>query len=67
MDGLVKLIKSVEVGRIDIDMQNELAIQIDAGTNRIDIDILNPEFFKLSKATEDFEDKRGRMEKLKIN
>ena len=65
MDGLVKLIKSVEVGRIDIDMQNEPAIQINAGTNRIDIDILNPEFFKLSKATGDFEDKRGRMEKLK--
>ena len=65
MNRLVKLIKSVKVGRIDIDMQNEPAIQINAGTNRIDIDILNPEFFKLSKATGDFEDKRGRMEKLK--
>jgi hypothetical protein len=65
LDGLVKLIKSVKVGRIDIDMQNEPAIQINAGSNRIDIDILNPDFFKLSKATEDFEDKRGRIEKLK--
>ena len=41
MDELVKLIKSVKVGRIDIDMQNEPAIRINAGTNRIDIDILN--------------------------
>jgi hypothetical protein len=65
MDGLVKLIKSVKTGRIGINMQNEPAVQINAGTNRIDIDILNPEFFKLSKATEDIEDKRGRMEKLK--
>ena len=66
MDWLVKSIKSVQSGRIAIDMQNEPAMEIYATANRIDIDILNPEFLNLPKATEDNEDKReGRIEKLK--
>jgi hypothetical protein len=67
MDWLAKSIKAVKSGRITIDMANEHAMEINAAANRIDIDILNPEFFKLPKATEDNEDKRreGRMEKLK--
>jgi hypothetical protein len=47
-------------------MQNEPAMEIYATANRIDVDILNPEFLNLPKATEDNEDKReGRIEKLK--
>ena len=66
MDWLVKSIKSVRSGRIAIDMQNDPAMEIYAIANRIDVDILNPEFLNLPKATEDNEDKReGRIEKLK--
>ncbi len=66
MDWLVKSIKSVQSGRIAIDMQNDPAMEIYATANRIDVDILNPEFLNLPKATEDNEDKReGRIEKLK--
>jgi hypothetical protein len=66
MDWLVRSIKSVQSGRIAIDMQNEPAMEIYATANRIDVDILNPEFLNLPKATEDNEDKReGRIEKLK--
>ena len=66
MDWLVKSMKSVESGRIMIDMGNEPAMQINAATNRIDIDLMHPELFKLFKITEDEdEDKRGRMDKLK--
>jgi len=66
IDWLVKSIKSVQSGRIAIDMQNEPAMEIYATANRIDVDILNPEFLNLPKATEDNEDKReGRIEKLK--
>jgi len=66
MDWLVKSIKSVQSGRIAIDMQNEPAMEIYATANRIDVDILNPEFLNLPKATEDNEDKReGRIETLK--
>jgi hypothetical protein len=66
MDWLVKSIKSVQSGRIAIDMQNEPAMEIYATANRIDVDILNPEFLNLPKAAEDNEDKReGRIEKLK--
>jgi hypothetical protein len=66
MDWLVKSIKSVQSGRIAINMQNDPAMEIYATANRIDVDILNPEFLNLPKATEDNEDKReGRIEKLK--
>jgi hypothetical protein len=66
MDWLVKSIKSVQSGRIAIDTQNDPAMEIHATANRIDVDILNPEFLNLPKATEDNEDKReGRIEKLK--
>jgi len=73
MDWLAKSMKSVESGRIMIDIGNEPAMQINAATNRIDIDLLHPELFKLFKITEDEEkekekdeDKReGRMDKLK--
>ncbi|HET7284946.1 MAG TPA: hypothetical protein VFI70_09700, partial [Nitrososphaeraceae archaeon] len=66
MDWLVKSIKSVENGRIVIDMGNEPAMQINAAAKRIDIDLLHPELFKLFKISEDEdEDKRGRMDKLK--
>lgn len=66
MDWLAKSIKSVKSGRIAIDMENEPAMKINATANRIDIDILNPEFLKLPKATEGNEHKReGRKEKLK--
>ena len=62
LDWIVKSMKSVN-GRIAIDMGNEPAMQINAATNRIDIDLLHPELFKFFKVTED-EDKRGRMDKL---
>lgn len=66
MDWLVKSIKSVENGRIVIDMGNEPAMQINAAAKRIDIDLLHLELFKLFKISEDEdEDKRGRMDKLK--
>ena len=66
MDWLVKSMKSIESGRIMIDMGNEPAMQINAATNRIDIDLMHPELFKLFKITEDEDqDKRGRMDKLK--
>lgn len=66
MDWLVKSIKSVKSGRIAIDMEDEPAMEINATANRIDIDILNPEFLNLPKSTADNEDKReGRIEKLK--
>ena len=45
IDFLVKSLKSVENGIIKIDMRNEPAMQINATTNRIDIDILHPEYF----------------------
>ncbi|MGA9149503.1 MAG: hypothetical protein WBZ36_02910 [Candidatus Nitrosopolaris sp.] len=68
MDWLVKSMKSVS-GTIIINTEKEPAIQINADTNRIDIDILRPELFKLFKAIEDddeIDEKReGRMDKLK--
>lgn len=67
IDLLVKSMKSIRSGTINVNVENEPAIQINAGTNRIDIDILHPEFLKLftSSENEDNEDKRGRIEKLK--
>ncbi len=67
MDWLVKSMKSVS-GTITINAEKEPAIQINADTKRIDIDILRPELFKLFKAIDDDEtdEKReGRMDKLK--
>ena len=67
MDWLVKSMKSVS-GTITINAEKKPAIQINADTKRIDIDILRPEMFKLFKAIEDDEtdEKReGRMDKLK--
>ena len=67
MDWLVKSMKSIS-GTITINAEKEPAIQINARTNRIDIDILRPELFKLFEAVEDDEadEKReGRMDKLK--
>ena len=67
MDWLVKSMKSIS-GTITINAEKEPAIQISADTNRIDIDILRPELFKLFEAVEDDEadEKReGRMDKLK--
>jgi hypothetical protein len=68
MDWLVKSMKSVS-GTIIINTEKEPAIQINAVTNRIDIDILRPELFKLFNAIEDddeIDEKReGRMDKLK--
>ena len=55
MDWLAKSMKSVESGRIMINMGNEPAMQVNAPTNRIDIDLLHPELFKLFKITEDEE------------
>jgi hypothetical protein len=52
MDWLVKSMKSVS-GTITINAEKEPAIQINARTNRIDIDILRPELFKLFEAVED--------------
>ena len=60
--------KSVS-GTIIINTEKEPAIQINAGTNRIDIDILRPELFKLFEAVEDYDEtdekREGRMDKLK--
>lgn len=68
MDWLVKSMKSVS-GTITINAEKEPAIQISADTNRIDINILRPELFKLLKPIENYdetEEKReGRMDKLK--
>jgi hypothetical protein len=64
MDWLVKSMKSVS-GTIIINTEKEPAIQINAGTNRIDIDILRPELFKFFEAIEDDEKREGRMDKLK--
>jgi hypothetical protein len=62
MDWLVKLMKSVS-GTITINVEKEPAIQINADTERIDIDILRPELFK--PIEDDGEKREGRMEKLK--
>src|SRR5215469_5965909 len=68
MDWLVKSMKSVS-GTITINAEKEPAIQINARTNRIDIDILRPELFKLFEAVEDYDEadekREGRMDKLK--
>lgn len=67
MDWLVKSMKSV-TGTITINTEKEPAIQINADTNRIDIDILRPELFKLkaSKDDDEADEKReGRTVKLK--
>ncbi len=68
MDWLVKSMKSVS-GTITINAEKEPAIQINADTNRIDIDILRPELFKLFKSIEDDDEtnekREGRMDKLK--
>jgi hypothetical protein len=64
MDWLVKSMKSVS-GTIIISTEKELAIQINADRNRIDIDILRPELFKLFKAIEADKKREGRMDKLK--
>jgi hypothetical protein len=47
MDWLAKIIKSVKKGTIDINAQNEPTMQINAATNRIDIDILSYFFYKV--------------------
>ena len=68
MDWLVKSMKSVS-GTLIINMEKEPAIQINASTNRIYIDILRPELFKLFEAVEDDDEadekREGRMDKLK--
>jgi hypothetical protein len=68
MDWLVKSMKSVS-GTITINAEKEPAIQINARTNRIDIDILRPELFKLFEAVEDDDEadekREGGMDKLK--
>jgi len=68
MDWLVKSMKSVS-GTITINTEKEPAIQINARTNRIDIDILRPELFKLFKPIEDYDEtdekREGRMDNLK--
>jgi hypothetical protein len=67
MDWLVKSMKFVS-GKIIINTEKEPAMQINADINRIDIDILQPELFKLFRTVEDeADDKReeGRMDKLK--
>ena len=65
MDWLVKSMKSVS-GTITINAEKESAIQINANTNRIDIDILRPELFKLFEDDDEADEKgEGRMDKLK--
>ena len=66
MDWLVKSMMTVS-GTITINAEKEPAIQINADTNRIDIDILRPELFKLFKEGYDETDEKreGRMDKLK--
>jgi hypothetical protein len=67
MDWLVKSMKSVS-GKIIINTDKEPAMQINADTNRIDIDILQPELFKFFKTIEDEDDDKGeegRIDKLK--
>jgi uncharacterized FlgJ-related protein len=68
MDWLVKSMKSIS-GTITINAEKEPAIQINADTNRIDIDILRPELFKLLKPIEDYDEtdqkREGRMDRLK--
>lgn len=62
-DWFVKSIKSVKSGTIAIDMKNEPAMQIKAAANRIDINLLHPELFKLFKITEDDKGDEGETKK----
>ena len=65
MDWLVKSLKLVN-GKISIHTEKEPAMQIKADTNRINIDILRPELFKLEADGEAYEKgEEGRMDKLK--
>ena len=65
MDWLVKSMKSVS-GTITINTEKEPAIQINARTNRIDIDILQPELFKPIEDDDESDEKReGRIDKSK--
>jgi len=68
MDWLVKSMKLVS-GTITINVEKEPTIQINADTNRVEIDILRPELFKLFEAVEDDDEadekREGRMDKLK--
>ena len=54
--------KSVS-GTITINTEKEPAIQINADTKRIDIDILRPELFKLFKAIEDDDTGRRKIQR----
>jgi hypothetical protein len=63
MDWLVKSMKLVS-GTIIINVEKEPTIQINADTNRIEIDILRPELFKPIDDESD-EKGEGRMDKLK--
>lgn len=64
MDWLVKSLKLC--GKITIHTEKEPAMQIKADTNRINIDILRPELFKLETDGEAYEKgEEGRMDKLK--
>jgi len=64
MDWLVKSLKLC--GKITIHTEKESAMQIKADTNRINIDILRPELFKLEADGEAYEKgEEGRMDKLK--
>ena len=52
MDWLVKSMKLVS-GTITINVEKEPTIQVNADTNRIEIDILRPELFRLFEPIED--------------
>ena len=65
MDWLVKSMKLVS-GTITINVEKEPTIQINADTNRIEIDILRPELFKPIEDDDESDEKgEGRMDKLK--
>jgi len=65
MDWLVKSMKLVS-GTITINVEKEPTIQINADTNRVEIDILRPELFKPIEDDDESDEKReGRIDKSK--
>lgn len=70
-DLLVSLMKPVKSGSISVSTENEEpAMRIGANINRIDINILHPEFLKLlipgeGNETDNIHNKKGRIEKFR--
>ena len=65
-DLVVKSIKSIKSGTIKIGVKDQPAMLINTNTNRIDIDVLDPQLFKFTKEEQEEEDhEQGIADKLK--